>query len=53
MKILRLGERILTIHDAPFEWDAFEWEYYYDFETKILDKSGEDTINIEGEKSKI
>ena len=40
-RIVRLGELVLTIYDAPFEGDAFEYDYYYDFETKILNKSGE------------
>lgn len=36
-KTIRLGERVLTIHDAPFEGDAFE--YFMLYET-ILNKSG-------------
>jgi len=41
MKILRLGERVLTIHDTPFEWDAFKHLPNYDGWVKtILNKSG-------------
>ena len=32
----RMNEQILTIHETLIESDAFEWEYYYDAETKIL-----------------
>ena len=37
-KIVLMGKQILTIHDTPYEDDAFKYSYLYYWDETILNK---------------
>ena len=46
MKIIKVGEKILTVYDAPIEDDAFEYMVIYDAWIEIYLNKTQESIAV-------